>query len=263
MTGADAEPVVLRREQDGPLAVLTMDSPPQNLFDERMWRQWAAALDRLTAEPPRALLIRAAGRVVSAGVDVRVFAESTDPAALWADHLRITRALEALPCPVVFAAHSMTLTAAFELALACDLIVATPQARFGLVENRIAFTPAMGGTQRLARRAGAGRAAALVMSGDLYRGSKLADWGVVDELFEAATFAADSYAYAQRLAAGPSRAHAGTKRILRAYATGGVDAADAIVPEVAAAVAGTDDHRRAVAAFLRDGPGHRTGYENR
>ena len=216
-------------------------------------------------ELPAGLLIRAAGRVVSAGVDVRAFAEA-DPAraeATWADRLRITQSLEELPCPTVFAAHSMTLTAAFELALACDLIVATPQTRFGLVERRVAFTPAMGGTQRLARRAGPARAAELVMTGDLYRGSVLAEWGVVNALFEQATFATESHAYAMRLAQGPSRAHAATKRVLAAYRVGGVAAADEILPATAASVIATHDHHRAVAAFLVDGPEHRTDYEGR
>ena len=73
--------------------------------------------------------------------------------------------LEALPAPVVFAAHALTLTAAFEIALACDLIVASPKAKFGLVEKVVGLTPSMGGTQRLAERAGSGRARQFVMSG--------------------------------------------------------------------------------------------------
>ncbi|WP_055553080.1 enoyl-CoA hydratase/isomerase family protein [Streptomyces kanamyceticus] len=183
------EKSVLRLTFDGPLAVLSMDSAPMNLFDEAMWGAWADAVEWLTAHPPRALLVRAEGRVVSAGVDVRVFAD-LDPAdaeSFWRTKLGVTQALEALPCPTVFAAHSLTLTAAFELALACDLVVATAQARFGLVERKIAFTPSMGGTQRLALRAGPSRARELVMTGDLYRGSVLADWGVVNALLPQAS----------------------------------------------------------------------------
>lgn len=255
----------LRLSHDGPLAVLTLARPPANLFDTHMWQLWSEAVDWLREHPPRGLLIRAEGPVVSAGVDVRVFAE-TDPdqaAAMWAGCLRITQTLEELPCPTVFAAHSLTLTAAFELALACDLIVATPQARFGLVERRVAFTPAMGGTQRLAWRAGPARAAELVMTGELYRAATLAEWGVVNALFDHSTFADDSHAYAMRLAQGPTRAHAGTKRVLRACRAGGVPAADEILPATAAWVIDSHDHRRAVAAFLADGPTHRTDYEGR
>ncbi|MFG2475806.1 enoyl-CoA hydratase/isomerase family protein [Streptomyces fagopyri] len=259
------EGAVLRLTCDGPLTVLTLHSPPMNLFDKAMWAAWADAVAWLTAHPPRALLVRAQGLVVSAGVDVNVFAglPAEDATAFWRTQLGITQALEALPCPTVFAAHSLTLTAAFELALACDLVVATPQARFGLVERKIGFTPAMGGTQRLAERAGPARARELVMTGDLYRGSVLADWGVVNALFPPDSFDTDAHAYAMRLAAGPTRAHEATKNVVRRYLDGGVSAADAALPVLAAAVAATIDHRRAVTAFLTDGPEHATVYHGR
>lgn len=262
-TSLTGEKSVLRLTFDGPLAVLTMDSAPTNLFDEAMWGAWADAVEWLTAHPPRALLVRAEGRVVSAGVDVRVFAD-LDPAdaeSFWRGQLGITQALEALPCPTVFAAHSLTLTAAFELALACDLVVATAQARFGLVERKIAFTPSMGGTQRLALRAGPSRARELVMTGDLYRGSVLADWGVVNTLLPQASFDTDAHAYAMRLATGPTRAHRATKEIVRRCIAEGIAAADEALPRIAADVTGTSDHRRAVTAFLTDGPEHETTYE--
>ncbi|MEV6960707.1 enoyl-CoA hydratase/isomerase family protein [Streptomyces sp. NPDC051207] len=262
LTGENA---VLRLTFDGPLAVLTMHSPPMNLFDEAMWGAWADAVAWLTAHPPRALLVRAEGRVVSAGVDVRVFAalDPRDAEAFWRAQLGMAQALEALPCPTVFAAHSLTLTAAFELALACDLLVATPQARFGLVERKIAFTPAMGGTQRLTQRAGPARARELVMTGDLYRGSVLADWGVVNVLFPPDRFDTDAHAYAMRFATGPTRAHEATKDVVRRYVDGGISAADSALPALAAAVAATTDHRRAVTAFLTDGPEHATDYQGR
>ena len=259
------EKSVLRLTYDDPLAVLSLDSAPMNLFDEAMWGAWADAVEWLTAHPPRALLVRAEGRVVSAGVDVRVFAglDAEDAASFWGAQLGITQALEALPCPTVFAAHSLTLTAAFELALACDLVVATPQARFGLVERKIGFTPAMGGTQRLAQRVGPSRARELIMTGDLYRGAVLADWGVVNALFPPTSFNTDAHAYAMRLATGPTRAHEASKDIVRRYLIGGISAADAALPAVAAEVARTTDHRQAIAAFLTDGPDHEMDYQGR
>ncbi|MGW1293057.1 enoyl-CoA hydratase/isomerase family protein [Streptomyces sp. NPDC002533] len=255
----------LRLTYDGPLAILTIDSPPFNLFDLAMWNAWETQVARLTEEPPRGLLIRAEGRVVSAGVNVQVFADM-DPAAaesFWASQLRITQALEALPCPTVFAAHSLTLTAAFELALACDLIVATASARFGLVERKVAFAPSMGGIQRLAERAGPARARELVMTGDLYRASTLADWGVVNALFDPAEFHGAAHAYAMRLATGPTSAHRATKRIVRAYLDSGVAAADAVLPSTAAELVRTEDHKTAVAAFLSEGPDHGATYLGR
>jgi len=92
---------------------------------------------------------------VSGGVDVSLFAaqRGTDGAGNLFDGLiAIERRVEQLPCPTVFAAHALCLTWAFELALACDLIVGARSARFGLVETVVGLTPAMGGTQRLAER---------------------------------------------------------------------------------------------------------------
>jgi enoyl-CoA hydratase len=174
----EGERVVRVDRVESGLAVLTLDSPPLNLFDRLMFDALAAAVDSVAAEPPRALLIRAEGRAVSGGVDVAEFDGLTPEQAseLWTSLLSLVDTVERLPLPTVFAAHALTLTAAFELALACDLIVAARSARFGLVEKVVGLTPSMGGTQRLAERAGSGRAAQLVMSGDLYGAEELERW---------------------------------------------------------------------------------------
>lgn len=258
MTNVLPEGSPLRMTMDGPLAVLTIDNPPKNLFDVAMWDAWKEALRWLGAHPPRALLIRAEGTTVSAGVDVEVFRRmpADEAESFWAEQLATTRTLERLPFPTVFAAHSLTLTAAFELALACDLIVATASARFGLVERVVGFTPAMGGTQRLAERAGPGRAREAVMTGRLYRATTLERWGVVNEIFGLATFQADATQYAMDLATGPTIAHAATKRVVSHYLAGGTRAADEALPGIAAGVVRSDDHRTSVAAFLAEGPNH-------
>src|SRR5215218_1259278 len=205
----------LQREESG-LAVLTFDSPPLNLFDQRMIDDFQAAVADVAAAPPRALLIRAEGRAVSGGVDVHVF-DGLTPAQgsrLWDELLGTIDQLEALPAPIVFAAHALTLTAAFEIALACDLIVASTEAGFGLVEKVVGLTPSMGGTQRLAERAGSGRARQFVMSGAIFEAEEMERWGVVNSIFAADEFEAESRALAEELAAGPTRAHAMTKHIL-------------------------------------------------
>jgi enoyl-CoA hydratase len=247
----------LAREEGG-LAVLSFDSPPLNLFDQRMIDDFQAAVADLAAEPPRALLIRAEGRVVSGGVDVHVFDGLTPEQAsrLWDDLLGTIDQLEALPAPIVFAAHALTLTAAFEIALACDLIVASPKAKFGLVEKVVGLTPSMGGTQRLAERAGSGRARQFVMSGDLFPAEEMERWGVVNSIFEEASFDPDARALAAELAAGPTKAHAMTKHILRRFREGGMPAADRAVREDAGALFATADLQGAVRTFLEQGPGN-------
>lgn len=247
----------LDREESG-LAVITLDSPPLNLFDQRMIDDLRAAIDAVAAEPPRALLIRAEGRAVSGGVDVHVFAGLTPEqgSLLWDELLGMIERVEQLPAPVVFAAHALTLTAAFELALACDLIVASPQAKFGLVEKVVGLTPSMGGTQRLAERAGSGRARHFVMSGGIFSAEEMERWGVVSLIFED-DFDAATRAFAAELAAGPTKAHAMTKLILRRFREGGIPAADEAVRDEAAELFASEDLQNAVRTFLEHGgPGH-------
>ena len=256
---------VVRLEQDGPLAILTFDNPPLNLFDEPVNHGLRDAVQRLAAEPPRGLLVRAEGKVVSGGVDVgKVFDGMTAErgAALWGELLSVIHQLEDLPCPTVFAAHGLCLTAAFEVALACDLLVAAERARFGLVEIVVGLTPSMGGPQRLAQRAGPARAKELIYTGELYDAATLERWDVVNRVLPDEGFDAAARAFALKIAGGPTRAHAATKAIVAAQQEGGARAADAIVPAVSGALFATEDLKNAVRSFLADGPGRAT-YEGR
>lgn len=263
MSASRSAPV--RLEHDGPLAVLTIDQPPLNLFDGPLIEALEAAVATVDAERPRALLVRAEGRVVSGGVDVGAVFDglsAEDGAILWERLLRIIHTVEALPLPTVFAAHALCLTAAFELSLGCDLLLAAESATFGLVEKVVALTPAMGGTQRLAERAGPARAREFVMTGELYSAATLERWNVVNRVLPDEGFHVAARAFAMVLATGPTRAHAATKRIVRAQLDGGVRAADAIVPETAGGLFATEDLQNAVRSFLSEGPGRAT-YEGR
>lgn len=251
----------VRLERDGAVAVLTFDHPPVNLWDDALASGFADALDLIEQDPPRALLVRAEGRVVSGGVDVAMFkraAESGTHVDLLAGLLDYTNRIEAFEFPVVFAAHALTLTWALEVALACDLIVAADDCSFGLVEARIGLTPAMGGTQRLAARAGDGRAREFVMTGEPFPAKVMHEWGVVNRLVPAGEVDPVSRELVAGLAAGPTRAHAATKRILRETRDRGVEAADAITAEVAGALFETEDLRGGVESFLEEGFGKAT-----
>jgi enoyl-CoA hydratase len=250
---------------DGPLAIVSIDSPPLNLFDRQLMDELSEMIDRLTATPPRGLLFRAQGRVVSGGVDVHVFdgLSPGDAAAMWVNLLDLIHRLERLPLPTVFAAHSLCLTAAFEFSLGCDILLAAESARFGLVETVVGLTPAMGGTQRLVERAGSARARELVMTGELYDAATLERWNVVNRVFPDDGFDEAARAFAHKLADGPTRAHAATKAIVRTcLEEGGAHGADARVPELAGSLFATEDLKRAVRSFLERGPGHAT-YEGR
>jgi enoyl-CoA hydratase/carnithine racemase len=248
----------VRVDPDGGLAVVTVDSPPLNLFDDPLRDALLAAVDELERSAPRAVLFRAEGRVVSGGVDVRLFDALPGPpeaAAVFRELVQVSQRVAALPCPTVFAAHATCLTWAFELALACDLIVAAKSASFGLVEATIGLTPAMGGTQRLAERAGSGRAREFVLTADRFDAATLHSWGVVNRLWPDDGFDAAARELAGRLAAGPTLAHAATKRVIEHYLRGGVAEADERVPELAGELFATEDLRGALRSFLTEGYG--------
>lgn len=249
-----------RLEHDGPLAIITFDKPPLNLFDQQMIDALDAAVRSVAASDARALLLRAEGRAVSGGVDVHLFAalDSDAGTALWRDWFGTVQALEDLPIPTVFAAHGLCLTAAFEISLGCDLLLAAESARFGLVEKVVGLTPSMGGPQRLAERAGPARARELVYTGELYSAATLAQWNVVNRVLPDEGFDAAARAFAMSLALGPTRAHATTKAIVRAQLDSGTRGADAVTPQLSGALFGTQDLVNAVASFLRDGPGKAT-----
>jgi enoyl-CoA hydratase/carnithine racemase len=251
-------------EQDGPLAVLTIDKPPLNLFADDVFDGVIEAIEQVGREKPRALLIRAEGKVWTGGVDVKMFQGLSPEAggAVWARGFELIQGVEDLPFPVIFAAHALTLTWGFELALACDLVLAAEGAQFGLVEIVVGLTPSMGGPQRLAEKAGPNRAKDLVMTGQLFDAATMKEWGVVTRLWPDDQFEEKSRKLAQRIANGPTLAHAATKQIVKTQKEGGARAADAIVPEIAGNLFATEDLKRAVDSFLEKGPGHAT-YEGR
>jgi enoyl-CoA hydratase/carnithine racemase len=246
------------------MAVITLNSPPLNLFDKAMTSELVAALDEIHDDPPRGLLIRAEGKVVSGGVNVEEFKglSAAQGTRLWEQLMGLIDRVEGLPFPVVFAAHGLTLTAAFELSLACDLIIASESARFGLVEIVVGLTPSMGGPQRLAERAGSGRARQLVMTGGLFDAATLERWNVVNEVKPDEELDAYARKLTGRLANGPTLAHAMTKRILRGWRDDGMAGADRVTRRDAAELFETEDLKNAVDSFLENGPGKAT-YEGR
>jgi enoyl-CoA hydratase/carnithine racemase len=262
----------IRIERDGAVAVVVIDNPPLNLFGPSMFAalehvaaELVALTDPMHLDRARAVLFEARGKVVSGGVDVTYFrdiAESAEPvrkgADLWTRLLRVARTIEDLPVPTVFAAHGLTLTAAFELALCCDILLAAEKASFGLVEIVVGLTPSMGGPQRLAERAGPARARELIYTGERYPAAVLERWNVVNRVLPDEGFAEAAREYAHRVATGPTVAHAATKRLVATAVRDGARAADTLVPEVSGALFGTSDLRGAVTSFLTEGPGRAT-----
>ncbi|MFC4019320.1 enoyl-CoA hydratase/isomerase family protein [Micromonospora sp. GCM10011542] len=258
MTGPS--PLTRLEVEPSGLAVLTIDAGPLNLYTLALHEQIDRSLDALPRDT-RALLLRFDGRVVSAGVDVALFDAQQSPEqakVLFDRMLALPERIAAYEFPTVFAAHALCLTWAFEVAVACDIILAAQRASFGLVEKVVGLTPTMGGTQRLAARAGVGRAKEFVLTGERYPASTLERWNVVNRVLPDDGFDEAARAFTAQLAAGPTRAHAATKRVLDHFAAGGVPEADRHVTTIAAELYRTEDLRNAVRSFLADGPGRAT-----
>ena len=258
MTAAGTAPA--RVERDGALATIVIDHPPLNLFGEELVRLVAEAIAEVEGSDARALMIRAEGQVFTGGADVHGFEGLSGSGASGAfeEGLKLIHRLEALPIPTLSAVHALCLTAGFELSLACDMIWAAESAQFGLVEAVVGLTPGWGGTQRLAERAGPARASELVMSGRLFDAATLERWNVIGRVLPDSEVLPKATAFAQRLAQGPTRAHAATKAVVRAFREGGVTEADRRTPEIIGPLFETEDLRNAVRSFLEEGPGKAT-----
>ena len=245
----------------GDVAVLTFSTPPVNLYSIEMHDDFDRALDEVEASLPRALLIRAEGKIVSGGVDVSQFAAQktlSATKALYDRMIELPDRVAALPVPTFFAAHALTLTWAFEVALACDIVVASEKAKFGLVERVIGLTPTMGGTQRLASRAGVGRAKEFVFTGDLYDAATLERWNVVNRVLPVEGFDEAVLELVSSIAVGPTRAFGAAKEIVRHFEAGGVAQANAHTTAIAAELFNTEDLQAGMKSFLEEGPGKAT-----
>jgi enoyl-CoA hydratase/carnithine racemase len=249
-----------RYETTGDVGELVLSNPPLNLFDQTLMDDLHAAVDAAVEARPRALIVRAEGKVFTAGVDVKVFADLDIPRAdaLTARLLALAHTVEDMPFPTMAVVHGLCLTAGLELSLACDLLWASEGARFGLVEKVVGITPLMGGTQRMAERAGTARAREFVYSGALYDAPTLHSWGVVNRVLSEDALLDDARAFAAELAAGPTIAHAATKRIVRAQADHGTRGADERTAALTSHLFETQDSRNAVQTFLQDGPNKAT-----
>jgi enoyl-CoA hydratase/carnithine racemase len=242
---------------------LILHNPPLNLFGDRSFVELSECLDEAAASDARALVWRAEGEIFTGGVDVSAFQRVVDSGPQRAGEfsaplIEAVRRLEALEIPTVALCHGLCLTAGFEVALGCDLIWAGESARFGLVEAVVGLTPGAGGTQRIALRAGSARARELVMSGGLYEAATLERWNIVSRVLADDELLEKGMRFAERLAGGPTAAHAATKRIVRACERGGLDEADRVTPGAFAELFATADLQGAVRSFLDEGPGKAT-----
>src|SRR3989449_2787386 len=202
--------------EDGALGAVTLQSPPLNLIGQELIDDLIAALGEVEAtDGLRALLLRGEGKVFSAGADVALFAGmgADEMRPLIASFLDLGNRIERLPFPTIAAVHGTCMAGGFELALFCDLVWAAEGTMLGLPETRLGIVPLAGGVERIAARAGLGRARAVALGGDLYSAEDFAAWGVIDRVVPADELHATAEAFAQALASGPTRAFGVVKQL--------------------------------------------------
>ncbi len=245
---------------EGDVGEIVFADPPLNLFGLELARALTAAAEEARDSGARAILLRAEGEHFSAGANVEMFLDRDEAAAraLLEEFMSAIRRFAEIQAPTVAAVQGLCLAAGLEVALSCDLIWAADDAQLGLVEAVIGATPFGGGTQRLVARAGAGRAAEAVLTGRPYPAQTMLEWGVVNRVVPAEDLQAKTREFARRLAAGPTRAHAATKQMIRLAVDSGVEAADARLPEVGAPVMASEDLQSGARTLMEKGPGHAT-----
>src|SRR5436309_666059 len=160
----------LKLERQGAVATLTLDRPAAlNALDPGTLRELRAVLRELDGDPGvRALVLTGAGeRAFSAGADIAAMAAMAPEEGVAFSRLghETMAAVETLGVPVIGALNGVVLGGGLELALACDLLVAGERARLGQPEINLGLIPGFGGTQRLVRRVGVGRARELIYLG--------------------------------------------------------------------------------------------------
>jgi enoyl-CoA hydratase/carnithine racemase len=201
----------------------------------------------------RAVVIHGAGRAFSAGADIAEISSFADRAQFETFIHGFTDALDVLassPLPVIAAVHGAAFGGGLELALACDLRVATADAKLGLPEAKLGVLPGAGGTQRLPRIVPLGVATEMLMLGVPISGRRGYDVGLINVLAETGNVVSCAAQLARQLADGSAQVPAALKSLLRATLT--LPLADGIEGErtVAADLFDSADGREGFAAFV-------------
>ena len=175
----------------GRVASLELDHPPLNIVDGELLEDLEAAIAQLESAAPgdvRAVVVSGRGeRAFSVGSDVKEFEaqRASGSAARFEAEARVAQRLANLPMPTLAAIEASALGGGLELALCCDLRVASERAKLGLPEVRLAVTPSTGGTQRLPRTVGLGRAKELLLTGRVIDAAEALRIGLVNEVVPA------------------------------------------------------------------------------
>ncbi|OQR36643.1 enoyl-CoA hydratase [Pseudomonas sp. Bc-h] len=209
-------------EREGAVGWLVLTRPGQiNAINDQIRQGAPQGLRQLEADPQiRVIVIRGEGaRGFCAGADIKE-RRGEETALQVRQRLEGSRwigSLDGIAKPVIAAIHGYCMGGGLELALACDIRFAAPDAVFALPETGLGLIPGGGGTQRLSRVVAPGRALDMLLTGDRMSAQEAREIGLVSRLAgDSATLHAEVLAFAQRIAAKPPAASASVKRAARA-----------------------------------------------
>jgi enoyl-CoA hydratase/carnithine racemase len=191
---------------EGPhVALLRLNRPEaRNALSPEMMEQIASELERLDPDPEvRCIVIAGSDEVFAAGADIRAMSERSFAEALRHPAASFWRRLAAIRTPLVAAVSGYALGGGCELALACDMIVASDTARFGQPEITLGIIPGGGGTQRLARVMGKQRAMEYVLTGRRFDADMAMGFGLVNKVAKQNRWLAEALELASTIAERP------------------------------------------------------------
>ena len=203
------------------VATLTINRPAAlNALSRVVLEDIAQVLTEVRRDPTvRVLIVTGAGdRAFVAGADIAAMSEMAAGEGLEFSRIghRVMQSLEDLPIPVIAAVNGFALGGGLELAMACDLIIASEKARFGQPEINLALIPGFGGTQRLPHRIGHARAREFVLTGDMFDAKTALALGLVNQVVAPDELMAAARKLAERLALKSAVALRQAKAALRA-----------------------------------------------
>ncbi|HTR75243.1 MAG TPA: crotonase/enoyl-CoA hydratase family protein [Solirubrobacterales bacterium] len=212
------ETEVVRVERRDGVMIMTLNRPEaRNSLNLALTRALSDAFDELDADPElSAGVVTGAGKGFCSGMDLKAFVAGENVWEGEADDRGLRRIVtRAARKPLLAAVEGFAVAGGFELALACDVLVAGRSAKFGVPEVKRSLVAAGGALRQLPRRAGPGAAMKLALTGDLIDGERAYAIGLVDELTEDGGALDGAVALALAIAANGPLAVAATKQVLR------------------------------------------------
>jgi 2-(1,2-epoxy-1,2-dihydrophenyl)acetyl-CoA isomerase len=239
------------------IATLVLNRPSvMNALNRQMRAEVTAAMQE-AGKAARVVVLTGAGRGFCAGQDLSDGGNAADldlEATLNDEYVPMLRAIADCPVPVIAAVNGVAAGAGANLALACDVVIASEAASFVQAFTRIGLIPDAGGTTWLPRQIGSARAMGAMLFADKITARQAAAWGMIYEAVPDADFAAHVQARAAHLAAGPTRAYRHIRTAIRASYDNDEAAQLGLEARLQGDCGRTADFREGVQAFLDKRP---------